>query len=67
MLWTLCRGCSESYAEDALEVFYDNLLSDDVMLKYPNFTKYVEDVYEDQGWKKYFIFWDRNAKCENFL
>jgi hypothetical protein len=24
-------------------------------------------VYEDQGWKKYFIFWDRNAKCENFL
>ena len=35
-------------SEDALEDFYDNLLSDEVMLKYPNFSKYVEDVYEDR-------------------
>ena len=35
-------------SEDALEDFYDNLLSDDVMLKYPNFSKYDEDVYEDR-------------------
>ena len=31
-----------------LEKHYDNLVSDEVMLKYPNFDKYVEDICE--GW-----------------
>lgn len=34
--------------EDDLEEHYDNLVSDEVMIKYPNFAKYVADVYEDR-------------------
>ena len=34
--------------EDDLEEHYDNLASDEVMLKYPNFAKYVADIYKDR-------------------
>ena len=33
--------------EDDLEEHYDNFASDEVMLKYPNFAKYVADNYKD--------------------
>jgi hypothetical protein len=34
----------------------------------PCFTLHgILKLYANQGWKKKFIFWDRNEKWENFL
>ena len=58
----------QSQHQNALSELLDCLISTPI-LGYPDYSQRFE-LHTDasgQGWKKYFIFWDRNEKWENVL
>ena len=69
----VCSDC-ESGNKSAFETLQEKLESGtidpelavlSVLPDCPHVGKSIKAA--SQGWKKYFIFWDRNEMCENFL